>query len=129
MLNSTVRPIRRLSTIVVPEQDGYVASSGFSVLQPTGVSPEVLMTFLRLPTICELMDLYASASMYPAISEADILGLPIMAFSVEWSAAVTESVQSAFTARVRSRSLLSSAKRAVEIAVEQGEDPVLAFLV
>ena len=128
VLTSTVRPIRRLSAIVAPDQDRYVASSGFAVLQPTGVTPEVLMTFLRLPAICELMDLYASASMYPAISEADILGLPIPAFSAELSAAVTESVQSAFAARARSRALLSSAKRAVEIAIEDGEAAALGFL-
>ena len=128
VLTSTVRPIRRLSAIVAPEQEGYVASSGFAVLQPTRVTSEVLMTFLRLPAICGLMDLYASASMYPAISEADILGLPIPIFSEALSEAVTQSVQSAFAARERSRALLAYAKRAVEIAIEEGEVAALAYL-
>lgn len=128
VLTSTVRPIRRLSAIVALEQDDYVASSGFAVLQPTGVTPEVLMTFLRLPAICELMDLYASASMYPAISEADILGLPIPTISDALSATVTEAVQSAFAARARSRALLGAAKRSVEIAIEEGETVALAYL-
>lgn len=86
------------------------------------------MTFLRLPAICELMDLYGSASMYPAISEADILGLPVPIIPADVADAVTAAVQSAFTARARSRTLLASAKRAVEIAIEQGEDAALAFL-
>jgi hypothetical protein len=128
VLTSTVRPIRRLSAIVAPEQDRYVASSGFAVLQPTGVTSEVLMTFLRLPAICELMDLYASASMYPAISEGDILGLPVPEFPNEVADAVTAAVQSAFAARARSRALLTSAKRAVEIAIEEGEAAALAHL-
>ena len=118
VLTSTVRPIRRLSAIVAPQQDRYVASSGFAVLQPTGVTPEVLMTFLRLPAICELMDLYASASMYPAISEADIFGLPIPLVPDEVAETVTKAVQSAFAARARSRALLTAAKRAVELAIE-----------
>jgi type I restriction enzyme, S subunit len=128
VLTSTVRPIRRLSAIVAPQQDRYVASSGFAVLQPTAVTPEVLMTFLRLPVICELMDLYGSASMYPAISESDILGLPVPMVTDEVADSVTAAVQSAFAARARSRALLSSAKRAVEIAIEQGEDAALAYL-
>ncbi len=128
VLTSTVRPIRRLSAIVAPDQDRYVASSGFAVLQPTAVSPEVLMTFLRLPVICELMDLFASASMYPAISEADILGLPVPMIPTDVGDAVTAAVQSAFTARARSRALLSSAKRAVEIAIEDSEEVALAYL-
>jgi hypothetical protein len=128
VLTSTVRPIRRLSAIVAPDQDRYVASSGFAVLQPTGVTPEVLMTFLRLPVICELMDLYGSASMYPAISESDILGLPIPVVTDEVADIVTAAVQSAFAARARSRALLSSAKRAVEIAIEDGEAAALAWL-
>ena len=128
VLTSTVRPIRRLSAIVAAEQDRYVASSGFAVLQPTGVTSEVLMTFLRLPVICELMDLYASASMYPAISEADILGLPVPLVSAEIADAVSQAVQSAFAARARSRSLLTAAKRAVEIAIEESEEAALAYL-
>jgi type I restriction enzyme, S subunit len=98
------------------------------VLPPTGVTPEVLMTFLRLPVICELMDLYASASMYPAISEGDILGLPVPVVTGEVADTVTAAVQSAFAARARFRTLLSSAKRAVEIAIEDGEAAALAFL-
>lgn len=128
VLTSTVRPIRRLSAIVAPDQDRYVASSGFAVLQPTAVSPEVLMTFLRLPVICELMDLFASASMYPAISEADILGLPVPMIRTDVGDAVTAAVQLAFTARARSRTLLAAAKRAVEIAIEDSEEAALAYL-
>lgn len=128
VLTSTVRPIRRLSAIVAADQDCYVASSGFAVLKPTAVSPEVLMTFLRLPVICELMDLFASASMYPAISEADILGLPLPMIPNDVGVAVTAAVQSAFTARARSRTLLAAAKRAVEIAIEESEEVALAYL-
>jgi len=47
------------------------------VLEPKTIAPEVLLTYLRLPIICELMDLHTSASLYPAISERDLLKLPI----------------------------------------------------
>ena len=68
VVSSTVRPVRRLSALISPEQDGFICSSGFVVLVPTDIPAEVLLTYLRLPVVCELMDLHTSASLYPAIS-------------------------------------------------------------
>jgi type I restriction enzyme S subunit len=128
VITSTVRPIRRLSAQIGPEQEGYVCSSGFVVLQPTGVAPEVLLTFLRVPAICELMDLYTSASMYPAISEADILALPFPTIQQSTSNAICAVVQQSRETRQRARDLLNRAKRAVELAIEDSEAAALRFL-
>lgn len=128
VLTSTVRPVRRLSAIVLPEQDGAVASSGFVVLQPRAVAAEVLMTYLRLPLVCEVMDLHTSASLYPAISESDLLNLPFPAISQTDSDAIAKCVQEAHASRRRARGLLSAAQRAVEMAIEQDEAAALAYL-
>ena len=128
IITSTVRPIRRLSAQIDPDQNGYVCSSGFVILEPTGIRPELLLTFLRLPIICELMDLLASASMYPAISEAEILGLPLPSVDGAKEKAVVAAVQEGRAARARAHSLLDAAKRAVEIAIEDSEAAALAYL-
>lgn len=128
VLTSTVRPIRRLSALVMPEQDGCIASSGFVVLQPSDVPAEVLLTYLRLPLFCELMDLHTSASLYPAISETDLLRLPFPNLPPTTCDAIVQSVRSAHTARHRARTLLDRAKRAVEIAIEESESKALTFL-
>lgn len=128
VITSSVRPIRRLSAIIAPEQDGFVCSSGFVVLQPRDVPAEVLLTYLRLPPLCELMDLHTSASLYPAISEADLLALPFHPITREAEAKIVNAVQSAHTARRQANALLEAAKRAVEIAIEQSEDDAMRFL-
>ena len=128
VLTSTVRPNRRLSAIATPEQDGCIASSGFAVLQPQAVPAEVLLTYLRLPLFCELMDLHTSASLYPAISERDLLALPFPEIPAKASAAIVAAVRAAHTARARARTLLAQAQRAVEIAIEQNEAAALDFL-
>ena len=128
IITSTVRPIRRLSAQIDPDQNGYVCSSGFVVLEPTGIRPELLLTFLRLPIICELMDLLASASMYPAISEAEILGLPLPSVDGATEKAVVAAVREGRAARARAHSLLDAAKRAIEIAIEDSEVAALAYL-
>lgn len=128
VITSTVRPIRRLSALIAPEQDGAVCSSGFVVLQPQGISGEVLLTYLRLPLVCELMDLHTSATMYPAISESDLLALPIPAIAPSVQAQVQDAVRQSAHARQRATRLLDAAKRAVEIAIEDSEAAALAYL-
>lgn len=128
IITSTVRPIRRLSAQTAPEQDGYVCSSGFVVIDPHKIAPELLLTFLRLPVICELLDIYASASMYPAVTDAHIFGLPFPQIDAAVEAQVVASIQDARQAKAQAAHLLEAAKRAVEIAIEDGEPAALAFL-
>lgn len=128
VITSTVRPIRRLSALIAPEQNRFVCSSGFVVLQPQAISPEVLLTYLRLPAVCELMDLHTSATMYPAISEADLLALPIPNVPGSTQQLIQKSVQSARQAKQRATQLLNAAKRAVEIAIEDSEAAALLYL-
>lgn len=128
IITSTVRPIRRLSAQITPDQEGFVCSSGFVVLTPRDIAPEVLLTFLRLPVICELLDLFASASMYPAITDADIFNLPLPHIPDAVADQVTESVIAAKAAMARAANTLEAAKRAVEIAIEYGEPAAMAYL-
>lgn len=128
VITSTVRPIRRLSAAIDKSQDGHVCSSGFVVLQPRAISSDVLLTYLRLPPVCALMDLHTSASMYPAISEADLLALPIPEIPAATQRAIEKSVLAARQAKQCATQLLDTAKRAVEIAIEQNEKSALVYL-
>ncbi|MEI6606251.1 MAG: DUF6577 family protein [Verrucomicrobiota bacterium] len=128
VLTSTVRPIRGLTAIIEDSQHGSVASSGFAVITPRGISPELLLCYLKLPQICELMDLHTSASMYPAISVSDILGLPFKHPGKQTEEKIISLIQEARAKRANSRSLLERAKRAVEIAIEESEETALAYL-
>ena len=128
IITSSVRPIRRSSAQIAPDQDGFVCSSGFVVIEPTDITPEVLLTYLRLPVICELLDLYASASMYPAITENDVFDLPLPQLSEGIADQVTRHVRDARKAKASAGKLLDAAKHAVEIAIEDGEPSALAYL-
>ena len=129
VITSTVRPLRRLSALIFPDQAGSVCSSGFLVLDPQGTAPEVLLTYLRLPVVCELMDLHTSASLYPAISEADILRLPFPELANEAvGKQIVAAVQGAHATRQHARYLLAAAQRTVEIAIEQSEAAALESL-
>ncbi len=74
------------------------------------------------------MDLHTSASLYPAISETDLLNLPFPDILSNAIDATVTAVRSAHANRRRAHALLEQAKRAVEIAIEQGEEAALTFL-
>lgn len=128
VVTSTVRPVRRLSAVIEADQDGYVCSSGFVVLQPRAIRSDVLLTYLRLPPVCALMDLHTSASMYPAISEADLVALPIPNIPTATQQTIEKSALAARQAKRRATQLLDAAKRAVEIAIEDSEAAAMAYL-
>jgi hypothetical protein len=128
IITSTVRPIRRLSAVILPEQSGFVCSSGFAVLEPKEVESEVLLTFLRLPLVCELLDLNTTASMYPAISTTDLLRIPISLPSERARQSIGKKVRESLAARESAQTTLSTVKRAVEIAIEESEAAAMRFL-
>jgi len=86
------------------------------------------LAYLRLPMICELLDLYASASMYPAITEENVFGLPLPSLEDAASLKIVKDMKRARDQRSRAITLLNAAKRAVEIAIEDSERAALRFL-
>jgi type I restriction enzyme M protein len=121
VITSTVRPIRRLSALIEPEQSNYICSSGFAVLKPTQIEPEVLLVYLRSPIVCEILDLHTTASMYPAISTEDLLHIPITLPEKKTRQKIAEKVRESRKAREQSKQLLEIAKTGVERAIETDE--------
>jgi hypothetical protein len=122
IITTTVRPIRRLSAIIPLEQDGFVCSSGLAVLRPRDIAPELLLTYLRLPLIVELLDLHTTASMYPAISTADLLGMPFRLPDAQARVKIVAKVRESLAARADSLRLLAEAKCTVENAITANAD-------
>ena len=117
IISTTVRPIRRLSAIITDEQADHVCSSGFAVLTPKGIAPELLLVYLRLPLVCELLDLHTTASMYPAIAAGDLMKIPIALPNNDTRRKIVTKVRESFDARRESLRLLDEAKTVVEKAI------------
>jgi type I restriction enzyme M protein len=128
VITSTVRPNRCLTGLIEPEQAGNICSSGFAVLTPKGIPGELLFAYLRLPVICELMDLHTTASMYPAISTTDLMRLPFLLPDDATIKKVKQQITAARVARREAHALLEKAKQAVEVAIEKDEAAGMAML-
>lgn len=107
-----------------------VGSSEFIVLRPKGkaISPETLMVFLRSAPVQTILKWCQDGSQHPRFSEGDLLSIPVPDAVATASDQITQIVQDGFTARNRARKLLEAAKRAVEIAIEDGEPAAMAYL-
>lgn len=114
VITSTVRPIRRLSALIEPGQNGYVCSSGFAVLEPIDIEPELLLIYLRLPILAEILDLHTTATMYPAISTVDLMQIPITKPDASISNEIVIKVKQARAAQKEAKQLLEIAKQRVE---------------
>ena len=128
VITSTVRPNRCLTGLIEPEQAENICSSGFAVLTPKGIPGELLFAYLRLPVICELMDLHTTASMYPAISTTDLMRLPFLLPDEATIKKMKQQITAARAARREAHALLEKAKQAVELPIEKGEAAGLAAL-
>lgn len=107
-----------------------VGSSEFIVLRPKGsaISPETLMVFLRSAPVQTILKWCQDGSQHPRFSESDLLSIPVPDAVAQVSVQITKVVQDGFTARHRARKFLEAAKRAVEIAIENGEPAAMAYL-
>lgn len=73
--------------------------------------------YLRLPLVCELLDLHTTASMYPAIATNDLMKIPIALPEEATRKEIVAKVREAFAARREARRLLDEAKAMVEQAI------------
>jgi len=119
VITSTVRPIRRLTALIEPEQHGFVCSSGFAVLEPRNIASELLTVYLRLPIVSEVLDLHTTATMYPAIATEVLMNIPISQPSESTTIEIVNKVQQSRQAREQAKQLLNDAKRRVEQMINQ----------
>lgn len=93
------------------------------------VCPEVLCVYLQSAVAQELIYRYVVGSTgIINIYDSDIARIPIPILDDATQEKITEKIQRSFALRRKSEQLLEYAKRAVELAIESGEDAALRWL-
>ena len=130
---SRLRSYLREIAVVLPSDDGItaVASTEFIVLRPKKertLSVEALLIYLRsqLPQI--VFKWSQDGSNHPRFDERELLNLPVPRVLISDHANYETAVREMVAQRQRAASLLDAAKRAVEIAIEEGEPAALRYL-
>lgn len=109
-----------------------VGSTEFIVLRPRKkeclIAPATLMTFLRSQPVQTILKWCQDGSQHPRFSEKDLLSIPLPNAVSDASPRIEVMVSRALLARHRARSLIATAQRAVEIAVEDSQSAAGRFL-
>lgn len=127
ILVSTVRPNR--GAVAILEQNDFLVSGAFTVLREKGSYPkEVLQVLLRTKIYKDWLLRFNVGTSYPVIKDEDVLNMPIPLLEDSIKQDVVNRVNKSASLRRQSKQLLEYARRAVEMAIEQGEDIALAWL-
>lgn len=126
---SKVRPNRGAVAIIRGGADDLVVSGAFSVVSATGnICKEALLVLLRTWVYRDWLLKWAVGSSYPVVKDEDVLGIPVPLIDENVQHDLTAKVQSSFALRAESNRLLDLAKRAVELAIEEGEHSAMEYI-
>lgn len=88
---STVRPNRNAVALI--REDGIIGSSGLSVLRAKNLEPEYLFVFCKTDYFIKCLVRANRATMYPAVSNDDILDTPIFIASDDFRSLIIQIVE------------------------------------
>lgn len=110
ILVSTVRPDRNVVALVTSSAGlPIVASNGFCVLRPKTIEPEVLFAYCKTESFKRMLSRHATASMYPTVTDRDVLGIPFLEPPADVSDRVKKLVRSGLDMIEKAEQQLSEA--------------------
>jgi restriction endonuclease S subunit len=114
--------------LITDDYDGAICSTGFYVVDSPVINSETLLMLFKSVPIQAMMKKRCSGTILTAISKTALEKMPFPMIDNNTQREIAVNVQNSFALRRQSEQLLDAAKRAVEIAIEDGEDAAMAWL-
>lgn len=105
-----------------------ICSTGFYVINSTRFNPETLLLLFKSAPIQNLLKKGCSGTILTAISKNELGNIPLPLIEDSGQKELANKIQESFSLRKQSYELLERAKTAVEMAIEQGEETALGWL-
>ena len=128
VLVSSVEGSLQSCALITDKFDGALCSTGFYVLTSDSINSETLLVLFKSEVIQALLRQRCSGTILAAITKDELLSMPLPQIDNSIQTEIAEKVQMSFSLRRQSTQLLEYANRAVEMAIEQGENAALAWL-
>lgn len=113
---------------VPDEYHGAIGSTGFFVLRPRTVESGYLLTLAKSIIVREQMECEASGTILAAVPGKSLRNVIVPDIPEPKRNEIAALVEQSHAARHEAQALLEKAKRAVEIAIETGEERAIIFL-
>ena len=114
--------------LITDELDGALCSTGFFVVDSKVFNAATLLILFKSELMQNLMRQQCTGTILTAVSRENFLNLPLPVVARDIQEKIDAQIAESFRLRSESEKLLSMAKRAVELAIEQGEDVAITFL-
>jgi restriction endonuclease S subunit len=114
--------------LVDKEHDGCLASTGFFQFRPLDMLPEVLLVLSKTIVLQSQLKKRCSGSILSAVPKESLRDIVIPLLPTSTQQNIASLVQKSHEARKKAKELLEIAKKAVEIAIEEGEEKALKYI-
>ncbi|MEW6215886.1 MAG: hypothetical protein AB1478_11910, partial [Nitrospirota bacterium] len=123
ILVSTVRPERNVVAFVTKTGDvPIIASNGFCLLRPKGIAPELIFAYCKTDAFRKLLARSATASMYPTVTDRDILEMPFIQPDIEEIDAVVAKMKEGLKMIEMARKSITQAVAKIETVIMRNGD-------
>jgi restriction endonuclease S subunit len=114
--------------IVTEEYDNALCSTGFYIISSNKINSETLLVLFKSEPIQNILKEGCSGTILTAINKTEFENIPIPIIDKHIQQQIASLVSESFTLKKQSEQLLETAKRAVEIAIEESEEVALQFI-
>lgn len=128
VIASTVEGSLDKVALVSEEYHGAIGSTGFFVLRPRTVPSGYLLALTKSNIVQAQMRCESSGTILAAVPAKSLRNIIVPNIPPDKRDNIAELVQQAHAARREAKSIMEKAKRAVEIAIEEGEEKAMEFI-
>ena len=125
---SSVEGSLQSCALITEEFNNAVCSTGFYVIDSEKYNSETLLVLFKSEPVQALLKKRCSGTILTAISKEEFEKMPLPEVDEIAQNAIKEKVQESFRLRKKSKELLDTAIKAVEMAIETDEQTALAWL-
>jgi restriction endonuclease S subunit len=114
--------------LVNEEYNNALCSTGFYIISSDKINSETLLVLFKSEPIQNILKKSCSGTILTAINKTEFQNIPIPIIDKSIQEKIASLVSESFTLKKQSEQLLETAKRAVEIAIEEGEEVALQYI-
>lgn len=114
--------------LITQEYDNALCSTGFYVINSIHINAETLLVLFKSEPMQSLLKQGCSGTILTAINKTEFQQIPIPLIELSAQKEIAQLIQESFRLKKESEQLLETAKKAVEIAIEEGEEKAMELL-
>ena len=114
--------------MVTEKYNNALCSTGFYIINSKKINPETLLVLFKSEPLQKILKQSCSGTILTAINKNEFQKIPVPLIDKSIQESIKEKLTESFHLKNQSEQLLETAKRAVEIAIEQDEEAAMRYI-